>query len=118
MQNQEVFDKVVAHLRQQKKKSIYTYEVYDGKTCTSCAYRGDNGLKCAAGIFIPDEDYVVDMENTPISSSRIFPVLKRQNINFDLLKSLQIVHDGFEPYEWETRLHDVAKKFNLNYQAP
>lgn len=33
-----------------------------------CAYRGDNGARCAAGLFLKDEAYHPSMENNPVST--------------------------------------------------
>ena len=47
MTEQEVFNKVWDHIITQGKPSLSG----EGK----CRYRGPNGLKCAAGIFLTDE---------------------------------------------------------------
>ena len=49
---QEVFDIVSKHLLKQNERSGFSDD--------SCSYRGPNGLKCAAGILIPDEEYTFD----------------------------------------------------------
>lgn len=49
MNAQEIFDKVVNHLRKQGHRSLSE----DGR----CLYRGSNGDKCAIGCIISDEDY-------------------------------------------------------------
>jgi len=51
---QEVFDIVSNHLLTQGKMSVGI----DG----FCAYRGENGMKCAAGVLIPDDQYKPAME--------------------------------------------------------
>ena len=48
MTNQETFDQCVAHLRQQKVPAME-----HGR----CRYRTLEGKKCAAGYFIPDDQY-------------------------------------------------------------
>lgn len=38
---------------------------YKGRSTNSngtCLYRGDNGRRCAVGVFIPDDDYTLEME--------------------------------------------------------
>lgn len=49
MNKQEIFDKVVSHLRAQKKQALGSNYI--------CAYRGVDGTKCAAGCLITDEVY-------------------------------------------------------------
>jgi hypothetical protein len=53
---QEVFDKALTHLRAQGKPSL------NPKTIWKCQYRSPEGLKCAVGCLIPDEDYREEME--------------------------------------------------------
>ena len=50
MTEQEAFTKVRDHLLRQKEKCIVN---------GLCAYRGENGLKCAIGALISDEDLTV-----------------------------------------------------------
>jgi hypothetical protein len=55
MDTQAVVDKVLKHLWDQGRVS---HEPYVG----GCAYRGEDGTKCAIGILIPDDIYSFDME--------------------------------------------------------
>ena len=57
LSNQEIFDKAVTHLHTQGKRSVNE----EG----DCLYRNADGLKCVAGIFIPDEKYHPEMEGKP-----------------------------------------------------
>ncbi len=103
---QQIFDKVVTHLFKQKIPSI--------GSCGECSYRGNNGLKCALGIFIPDEIYNNNMEGD-ISSLKDFllKIKKRKyrgysktkrilfdklldllETNYDILQDLQYTHDN------------------------
>ena len=61
---QEAFDRMVAHLREQKAFSIRKLDLADGETIPGCAYRGEGGVKCAVGCLIPDELYSFEMENS------------------------------------------------------
>jgi hypothetical protein len=112
MQAQEIFDKVVAHLKQQRRPSIKMPD--DGGS--GCAYRGDGGTKCAFGIFISDEAYDPNMEGC--SSDEFFIALDTGTYPFQgkthpldlsdtmraemkplkehrkLLRALQLVHDN------------------------
>lgn len=47
-----------------KGKSLKTGE--DGRNQSVCAYRGKEGRKCAAGLFIPDKKYHSSMEEKSI----------------------------------------------------
>lgn len=50
---QELFNIVSLHLLNQGQKSAHE---------TLCMYRGPNGMKCAAGVLIPDNEYNPSME--------------------------------------------------------
>jgi hypothetical protein len=54
---QEVFNIVSTHLLTQIKRSMSTRPGSFG-----CAYRGKDGMKCAAGVLIPDDQYNSRME--------------------------------------------------------
>lgn len=56
MNLQETFDRVAIHLVEQNRQAILD----DG---SSCAYRGEDGTKCAFGILIPDQLYSQCIEN-------------------------------------------------------
>ena len=57
MNEQEIFDKVEAHLIKQK---VQAAVVFVAKT--QCQYRTPEGHMCAFGIFIPDEVYTPEIE--------------------------------------------------------
>lgn len=110
---QEVFDQVKNHLVTQNAKSdcIRT----DGMKV--CVYRTTNGLCCAAGCLIAEEEYKVSMdcnENTTwhgLVLAKIIPTKKHAY----LISLLQTVHDQYPASEWPTRLHQVASQENLSY---
>lgn len=109
MQNQEAFDKVVRHLFTQKVKS----ELEDGGLY--CAYRGNNGTKCAVGCLIPDDKYSFTMEmKTVLRLVDNFPGIL---VGYDLrlLNRLQQTHDSCKVSEWETELRSLAVQFNLTF---
>jgi hypothetical protein len=61
---QELFDKVVGHLAQQKVKSALFNEptALDSEGNWSCLYRGPNNTQCAFGVLIPDAAYTPFLE--------------------------------------------------------
>lgn len=129
---QEVFDKVVNHLRAQRCKSIgFT------NNDKQCLYRGPNETKCAAGVLIPDEVYRPWMEGTRIKvlltghigqimnntvsedeftrAQNDLSVYKDYN---NLIVSLQDTHDNCEIFFWERSFQTIASVYGLTYTPP
>lgn len=63
---QDIFDRALAHLRTQRQPALNHYQDHDESP--RCLYRTPEGLKCAIGALIPDENYNPDLENTAASS--------------------------------------------------
>ena len=130
MTEQEIFDTVLTHLREQ------------GEAATSaggsCRYRGANGTACAVGCLIPDELYdpliegltVVQIVKAAMPAPRqhqaqeLLPILARikNHIGAEhlpLLNELQEAHDmdlyisGLDA--WEEEMHRIACAFDLQY---
>jgi len=118
--NQEIFTNVVTNLLKQNAKS----EGIMPSGSISCAYRGKNGMKCAAGWELPDEHYNPEFENLtvyiPLSSLTgvnqlvlKFRELGYTDDNLQLLRDLQYIHDQKEPYLWKGYFSDIAKEYHL-----
>ena len=120
MTPQEVFDKVVSHLRKQGCRSETDKKNVAGNI--SCLYRGPNGTKCAAGCLIDDEDFDPEMDSGyPVSDLFAkWPVVadKIGRDNQDLLTTLQNIHDEDMLVEWENGFKYCANKFGLIYTPP
>lgn len=109
---QELFNIVSAHLLKQGKMSLNA----DGL----CAYRGENGLMCAAGILIPDEAYRPNMETlrwSTLVDRHLIENKFRNEIN-----ELQNIHDsglhkdpGETLIQWKAKLIEFAKAYNLTH---
>lgn len=102
---QEVFYQVKDHLLRQKARSL-------GKD-KLCKYRGENGLKCAAGCLIADEEYKPTFERKTwgeLSKSRTYKI---GNCHAELINRLQHIHDSGFLYDWEEELGQAAKEFGL-----
>ena len=117
---QEVFDKVVKHLKTQKVKSMK-----DG----ICVYRTKKNcqiLKCAVGCLIPKKDYSEKFEENPANDLIMVFNYKNKYINdetIDLLIDLQDFHDN-EPWTWNGELNKeifniflkgIAQHYGLKY---
>lgn len=103
---QEIFDQVSQHLLNQKAQSIKTFS--DGY---QCAYRGDNGTKCAAGILMSDAEYTENMDGNTWCELVDKGIVPRANGH--LIRSLQTLHDLEQPRLWKEGLEDIADQHNL-----
>lgn len=112
---QEIFTKVKDHLLAQNAKALATS---DGFTC---AYRGHNNLKCAAGVLIKDEHYHPAMEDKFADHPRVAQGLIASGVNMNdqnvssLVRGLQTIHDTHPVTDWGAELVFVAKYFKLKY---
>lgn len=113
MTEQEIFDTVSKHLLTQGEKSVRM----SGWFVEKCAYRGENGLKCAVGCLISDEHYSEKMEGCGafevLANGAISGTPYTHNIG-ELLTRLQTVHDSKPVDTWRDNLRWVAKMFNLS----
>ena len=110
---QKVFDRALAHLRSQGKKSMG----YIG-----CSYRGDDGLKCAIGIFIADRKYMASLEGQQVDSIMSALPKSVSSAGDEFLYYLQSrLHDDLPedrfPASLEQSASDFAAKYNLKYSA-
>lgn len=113
MTRQEVFDKVVAHLRAQGRKAV--------NERGDCVYHAPDGTKCAAGCLILDEHYREDFEDKSSAHPDVARALRNSGVPEDastLVRDLQRIHDSFDLEEWEDRLAGTASLFDLTYSAP
>lgn len=107
---QEVFDQVANHLLKQGKRSR------SDDVAGECAYRGDNGMMCAAGCLIADSEYVRDMDYKRGGTG--WDDLQKAGLvpsdHGELILQLQYIHDGDER-EWVERLSDFAEANGLKF---
>ncbi len=105
MTNQEAFETMVRHLRRQGKRSVRI-------GAYTCLYRGPNGLRCAVGCLIPDDQYKRSLEGKAASCiANKVPALS--DIGPGLLSEMQSVHDDLDVSQWEEGFKDVAQVFSL-----
>lgn len=78
-----------------------------------CAYRGSNGLKCAAGWLIPDSEYRESMED--LSVTRIDYFCNNFNLReLTLLRKCQQAHDNYflRPFSMCERFQQLVTEWN------
>ena len=105
---QEVFDQVATHILKQNAQALVG---------TSCAYRGDGGLKCAAGCLIGDDEYSREWDENFISWPKLVTKGVVPHLHSALVGRLQQIHDSYDPEQWKAELANVADYFKLNTNA-
>ena len=99
---QQIFEQVATHLLKQNAKSM---------NGLFCAYRGDDGLSCAAGCLVADDEYNEEFEEIEWQSLvKEFDLPKR---NDDLIQALQHIHDKVDVENWKEALKELAKSRRL-----
>lgn len=118
MHPQTIYDVVLFSLRKQGHASVTPRS--DGSF--SCAYRGNNGDRCAVGMWIADGVYHPEMEGRSVGSllASFGNLPHWMRTHADLLRELQKAHDALsgEPYwerSFEVAMRDIATRFNLYY---
>lgn len=104
---QEIFNQVAKHLLTQNKKSI--------KEDGVCLYKSPEGLKCAAGCLISNEEYRPEFETNSwywlIRDSK-FPKEHQA-----LIRDLQFIHDQISVSDWKRYLEHAAGTYSLNTEV-
>lgn len=115
--NSEIIDYVAGKLKEQGCKSLSE----EGR----CAYRGENGTKCAVGFLIPEESYRLKfdtLENNGWRKLISYGFVKSNGEEKDeLIRELQIIHDGSLPENWDKEFERLKnsnwdEKFKGFYQ--
>lgn len=114
MNKQALFNRVATHLLTQGQRSIAANIAFNGDP--GCAYRGEDGLKCAVGVLISDSRYTPKMENLPVCQlitkfGKRLP--KFFTVHYNMLASLQDIHDRSSEEHWRIDLERYAKKHGL-----
>jgi len=123
MTNQEIFDRVLQHLRTQGRPS----KTIGPDNRKICAYRGEGGTRCAIGCLLPDEKYHSGMENTDVLAllDRWPELGEYLGTNHPFLRMLQLAHDcedswddtGFSK-DGEQRMLHIAEDHGLAWWLP
>jgi len=105
-----LYKKVRDHLLKQGEKSLLPG--FDG----ACAYRSEEGLKCAAGCLIADKHYRKTFETNVACTALVWKAIvasgvKDTDANMDLVMGLQGIHDDVPPSRWRSALNSFAKEF-------
>jgi hypothetical protein len=118
MTDQEFYDTPIAHLVKQGTRAFQSTSGWDER----CYYRTSEGLKCAAGVHIPDSLYTSEMEGWAIPNVvEDYPELAPYFPNLELAQDLQELHDsefswndaGGLSLEGRYRAKQIARAYEL-----
>ena len=106
---QEIFNKAYEGLRSQH------FHKSEGAVDTFCMYRGPDGMKCAIGHLISDENYSVDLENKRVRNKMVRKAAEiPDHIDERFLQELQDCHDcSWDSLTMEGNLIRFAMRYNL-----
>lgn len=100
---EEVFEYIRHHLLTQMKRCV------DDKG--DCLYRNKQGLKCAAGCLIADDEYDPNMEYKKWYSLVIEKFVPKEHR--ELIRKMQYIHDDTPVSDWELVLNEVGGRLDV-----
>lgn len=124
MTNQEIFTKMVTHLRKQGRRSWRQSAKGPGNP-NGCLYRGEDEIgptMCAAGVLLKDEYYRPEFESLPTKMG-VRSAFFNSGVNLDdraisnTIKDVMLTHDKIDPYKWECEFKRIADEYNLILEA-
>lgn len=79
-----------------------------------CKYRAPDGLRCAVGILIPDDEYDESWDTNEIGLRASIvqcycPSLK--NVDTGMLEAVQKIHDNVSPEHWAVKLSEIEHSY-------
>lgn len=111
MNAQEIFNKVATHLLTQNAQSKSGF----GNSGPGCRYRNPEGLACAAGCLLTDEEAALadGLGNWVQVVMSVAIDVSRYDDHTNLIQTLQSVHDRNSPHDWVKALAGVAEDHAL-----
>lgn len=125
---QEIFTKVVTHLRQQGRQAMQGRDPVSEENVGLCMYRTHDGLMCAVGCLIRPEYYDHEFEGMSVGGrvdtndcllryQALANALHSSGIDMGehmrLLIMLQDIHDNGSSDHWEEKFGRLADEFGL-----
>lgn len=115
MTNQDAFTTVWQHFIVEKNPPSYVQDTKEPDGI-QCMYRGNDGAKCAFGIFIPDELYIDTFEKK--LSAWVLEQLKRvgyrklDGVSYNVFHYMQQFHDDavYEYIKKQTNFHEQMEQ--------
>ena len=110
--NQEIFNRVVIHLRKQGERSR-------GSVSGKCVYHAPDGKKCAVGVLINEAYWSPQIEGVGVHIYRVKNAVAKSlgtyaaALPIPMLRYLQGVHDHTPVGEWESEFREAAILYSL-----
>jgi hypothetical protein len=116
MTDQELIAYGSRHLLTQRKRSA----VRDPRTgWEDCKYRGPGGLKCGAGIFIPDGSYFAALEGKTVNClPKFFSKIGFEGIQLKIIGVFQTIHDAFIVDRWPDQIESLKQRYQEGRLKP
>lgn len=105
---QTAFDKISAHLVKQDRRAR------PSKNIRICQLKTAEGLQCAVGCLIPDEDYRIELEQYLVREL-VAEVPCLRGLDAQFLRDMQLIHDKENVENWPRMLRQYARKNGLVY---
>tara|TARA_B110000908_G_C9828683_1_gene260374 strand:+ start:44 stop:403 length:360 start_codon:yes stop_codon:yes gene_type:complete len=117
MTNKQIYTKVSKHLLKQGKRS----EDGTGVAGNNCVYRSSDGLMCAVGCLIPDDQYYSGLEGQDVNKGMVLDTLRgvigtrwyTKACKIDLLEKLQFIHDQVAVDRWAIQLKKLKEDYKF-----
>ena len=116
MTNEQAFKTMARHMLAQGKRSVVVGRDSFGVEHESCRYRGPDGLKCAVGAIILDEEYRESLEGLPARHVQAL-VPSLQGLNESMISTVQQIHDKWPVSDWRKLLEGecVARGWTVDF---
>lgn len=105
---QQVFEQAAMHLLKQNDRSMDRFG-------SGCAYRGRDGLACAAGALMSDADALrLTAQQNAMTWGGLVELGIAPETHGGLIRSLQRIHDQWYPADWRAQLRKLADHSRLD----
>lgn len=110
----EAFETMAEHLMTQGKKCEDPSRLVS--TPGRCLYRGPDGMKCAIGILIDDNEYHISLEFQAASDIDVVEALDASGWptdmdSLEIYDRMQEVHDDFFVFEWPEKIEKIKDEY-------
>ena len=108
---QQAFDEIATHLLTQKKKSLLAKD-HPAYGSNLCAYKSDDGSRCAIGALLTDRE--IDFIGEGEYGGRIRELTRFSDLSDEFINRVQTIHDDVKPSRWIEKLSSLATERGLD----